>query len=78
MKAKQTGLNNGYGYSHYYSHFSEGQIETVCKLLEDGNYTSYSDILRYIGMEPSKNNNELIGNIKRRRTYTSISKNYNF
>ena len=74
IRAKENKLNFGYGPTHYKSKFTEEQVKTICSLLEDK--LSYSDILKYIGMDDTENNRESIGNIKRRITYNSISKNY--
>lgn len=74
QKAKELGLNTNFGVGHYQSKLSETQVHRICALLNSG--YSYSEILRDIGLIPNKNNNELIGNIKRGRTYTSISKQY--
>ena len=75
-EAKRLLLNRNFGCTHYQSRLNPSQVQRICQLLELG--VSYNDILIQIGIEPSKNNNELIGNIKRRRTYGSISKDYNF
>lgn len=57
--------------------FTNKQVHTICKLLEQNK--SYKEILESIGFDTSIDNNyDLIGNIKRGITYTSISKDYDF
>jgi hypothetical protein len=75
--AKQLGLNNNYGVNFYNAKLSYDQVVTICEMLSK-NY-KYKDILIKIGLDPSnKNNFDIIGNIKRRITYTDISSKYIF
>lgn len=60
----------------YNSKFTNEQVHYICSLLQEGKM--YSEILNLLGLEVSDNNLDLIGNIKRRITYTTISQNYDF
>lgn len=60
---------------HPKSTFSEEQVQRICEMLQEGIY-SYTDILNKLGLESNDNNRDYIGNIKRRITYKSISKDY--
>ena len=62
----RTGLNNNYGNNCYCSKFTEDQVRTICEILQSGNYKNYREILGIIGMECTPNNQDMVGNIKRR------------
>ena len=74
----RTGLNNNRGENNKQAKFTEEQVVTICKILQSGNYTNYSDILSRLGMELTDNNRDMVGNIKRRIAWKWISKNYNW
>lgn len=57
------------GTNNYRSTFSQLQLEKIVCGLDNGE--RYSDILKNIGMEDSKNNRDYIGNIKRGITYVA-------
>jgi len=77
MHAKQTGLNKNKGINSYKAKLNELQVCKVCDLLSKN--TPYKDIILAIGLDATNSNNyDLIGNIKRRITYTDISSNYIF
>ena len=76
--AKLIGHNNNYGPNHYKSKFTEDQVRRICELLSIGNI-SYRDIIIDLGLDPNMDcYYDMIGNIKRRITYKSISKDYSF
>ena len=56
-----------YGTNIYNSIFTIEQLKIIYYELQKE--TSYSDILKLIGMEDTKNNRDYIGNIKRGKTY---------
>lgn len=60
----------------YNSTFTDTEVRTICELLEKGE--SYKNILSIIGKENTDNNRDYIGNIKRRKTYRHISKDFNW
>lgn len=77
IHAKLNGLNTNFGTTHYKSKLNEYQVRKVCELLEKR--VTYKDIIIDIGMDPNLDlNYDIIGNIKRKITYKSISKDYNF
>ena len=57
------------GTNNYRSKFSTDQLKTIVCGLDNGE--KYSNILKSIGMEDSKNNRDYIGNIKRGITYVN-------
>lgn len=75
IHARENNLNMAYGEYHYNTNLNNVQVEYICKLLE--NNLSYSDILKHLNIEITDNNIEIIGNIKRGRTWKHISCNYN-
>lgn len=77
LHAKQVGLNNNYGVNSYKSKFTQDEVHIICDLLSKN--TPYKKIISSIGLDVNNPNNyDLIGNIKRRITYTDISNNYIF
>lgn len=56
-----------YGTNFYNSKLNKEQLEIIIKELSLG--TSYSEIVKKIGLEDTENNREIIGNIKRGKTY---------
>lgn len=52
------------------------QVETICKLLSEGN--SYTKILKHIGLDNTENNRNMIGNIYRGIAWNHISCKYTF
>lgn len=74
--ANNTGLNNNRGESVYNSRFTNEQVLFIAdRLLE--NY-SYYDICKMINLEPTEENMLLIGRIKTKYSYSSITKDYDF
>ena len=66
-----------YGVNNYNAKLNESQVRTVCEMLSKNEL--YRDIIIAIGLDPKNENNyDIIGNIKRRITYTDISKDYIF
>lgn len=75
--AFRTGLaNNVLGENNHFSKFTDDQVIKICKLLEEGK--DYSSILHELNIEDTDNNRDMIGNIKRRKAWMHISKDYNF
>ena len=72
----KTGLNKNYGNNCYCSKFTEEQVRTICEILQSGDYKNYREILGRIGMECTPNNQDMVGNIKRRIAWKWISCNY--
>ena len=60
----------------YNSKFTNDEVHSICRMLQEG--VDYKNILTNINKEITPNNLDSIGNIKRRITYTSISKDYDF
>lgn len=77
LHAKRLGLNTNKGVASYKAKLSEPQVHIICKLLSKN--TPYKDIISVLGFDSTNRNNyDLIGNIKRRITYTDISNAYTF
>lgn len=76
LHAKRTGLSNAYAENTYNAKMTNEQVHKICECLEIG--MKYKEILTIIGMEITDNNKDLIGNIKRKITWNSISQYYNF
>ena len=73
IHAKSIGLNTNFGTTHYRSKLNEPEVRLICESLEKN--VSYDQIIKMIGPHC---NEDIVGNIKRRITYNSISKDYNF
>lgn len=71
---RKTGRNNNFGEGHYESKFTDSQVEYICYQLEK--HVPYAQILTSIGFEDTKNNESLIGFIKRGITWKHISSKY--
>lgn len=57
------------------SKYTEQDIHSICKLLESGR-RDYGNMLDELGLENNRNARSLLSQIKNRRKYTVISKNY--
>lgn len=76
LHSMRTGLNNNFGENNNFAKFTNDQVHMICSILEKHNYTSYKDILSMIGVEDTPNNRDMVGNIKRKIAWKSISKDY--
>lgn len=47
-------------------------------MLSSGKYDNAGDLLKSIGMEDTERNRKFVSRIKRRRSFTDISKDYEF
>lgn len=47
-------------------------------MLSSGKYDNTGDLLKSIGMEDTERNRKFVSRIKRRRSFTDISKDYEF
>lgn len=74
--ARDNHLNNSYGENQHMAKLTEEKVKTACALLEHG--VPYKEILSEINMKDTWNNRDLIGNIKRHKSWNYISKDYNF
>lgn len=75
----KNGLDNTTGEKAYNAHFTDEQVHSICKMLEQGDMT-YRQILNSIGLYPKSSNDLLfdyIGNIKRKKAWRHISQYYN-
>lgn len=76
MHAYEIGLKPR-GCDAHNSKFTEEEIRSICKMLEDG-YT-YNQIVDALGIKGrTRNTNYTISDIRNGRAYTSISKDYDF
>ena len=71
------GLNYNRGENVSNAKFTDKQVESICKMIQDG--YKYKDILIHLGMDTSvRNNYDLIGFIRRGISYKHISSKYDF
>ena len=71
-------MPNIVGEKQHMAKLTNEQVVIICEILQSGDYHDYADILNRIGMSVTDNNKGLIGNIKRRKAWKHISKDYEF
>jgi hypothetical protein len=65
------------GETNHFAVLTKDQVVSICEYLTQKK--TYREIIRLIGLDENNSNNfDLIGNIKRRIAWKSVSKDYNF